>query len=163
MQHGFETVLIQPYGYDGFRIRAWPFRAPSGNEVGFLYDPPLEGFENGKSHGMSFDMTIDGNGTHFLRNGNIIVRTFGPAQAATHLVFYRIEANGSETLLTNEYAPVHYMNPRYYAWDGPGTAFSAEFSFSTTPDEQIYGTGTQQDHAVNKKGWFFTIYCKTSS
>lgn len=22
MQHGFETILVQPFGYDGFRVRA---------------------------------------------------------------------------------------------------------------------------------------------
>jgi alpha-D-xyloside xylohydrolase len=47
---------------------------------------------------------------------------------------------------------LHTDSPSYYAWNGPGYEFSAAFSFSTTPDEQIYGTGTQQDHLVNKKG-----------
>jgi hypothetical protein len=42
IQHGFETVLVQPFGFDGFRARAWPFRPPNGNEISFLYDPPLE-------------------------------------------------------------------------------------------------------------------------
>ncbi|KAH0396354.1 hypothetical protein KCU89_g9393, partial [Aureobasidium melanogenum] len=49
IQHGFETVLVQPYGYDGFRVRAWAFRPPSGNEISFLYDPPVEDPGNGKA------------------------------------------------------------------------------------------------------------------
>ncbi|KAJ5350682.1 hypothetical protein N7541_008409 [Penicillium brevicompactum] len=130
MQHGFETVLVQPFGYDGFRVRAWPFREPTGREVGFVYDPPLDGPEEGKARGMTFDTAFNGNRSEELRNGNMIV----------------------QTLLTNEYAPLKSLNPRYYSWTGPGSEFAAEFSFSTTPDEQIYGTGTQQDHLVNKKG-----------
>ncbi|KAF3020833.1 hypothetical protein E8E15_006911 [Penicillium rubens] len=135
MQHGFETVLVQPFGYDGFRVRAWPFRAPTGHEIGFVYDPPLEGPENGEAHGMTFDTAFNGNRSEELRNGNMIVRTsgWGGSPGGYRLAFYRVEANGSETLLTND-------------------EFAAEFSFSTTPEEQIYGTGTQQDHLVNKKG-----------
>ncbi|KAJ9209621.1 CAZyme family GH31 [Paecilomyces variotii] len=154
MQHGFETILVQPFGYDGFRVRAWPYRPPTGNEISFIYDPPLEGFENGKAHGMNFDTAFNGNRTMAIRNGNIIVRTsgWGGNPGGYRLAFYRVEKNESETLLTNEYAPLKSINPRYYRWPGPGSEFSAEFSFSTTPDEQIYGTGTQQDHMVNKKG-----------
>ena len=156
MTHGFETLLVQPFGYDGIRVRAWPFRAPDPNQVSFLYDPPLEGPENGKPVGMSYDTTV--NGSHFvaLRNGNTIVKTFGDAGDTAggnyRLAFYRVETNGSETLLTTEYRPLKSINPRYYYWPGPGYEFSAEFAWSTGPDEQIYGTGTQQDHLVNKKG-----------
>ncbi|KAJ9298333.1 CAZyme family GH31 [Paecilomyces variotii] len=154
MQHGFESVLVQPFGYDGFRVRAWPYRPPTGNEISFIYDPPPEGFENGTAHGMNFDTAFNGNRTMAIRNGNIVVRTsgWGGNPGGYRLAFYRVEKNESETLLTNEYAPLKSINPRYYRWPGPGSEFSAEFSFSTTPDEQIYGTGTQQDHMVNKKG-----------
>ncbi|CAI7671235.1 unnamed protein product [Penicillium pancosmium] len=153
MQHGFETVLVQPFGYDGFRVRAWPFRPPTGQEIGFVYDPPLEGPES-EAHGMSFDTAFLGNRSEELRNGNMIVRTsgWGGNPGGYRLAFYRVEINGSETLLTNEYAPLKSINPRYYSWNGPGGEFAAEFSFSATPDEQVYGTGTQQDHLVNKKG-----------
>ncbi|CAG8938027.1 unnamed protein product [Penicillium salamii] len=154
MQHGFETVLVQPFGYDGFRVRAWPYKAPTGQEVGFVYDPPLDGPEDGEAHGMKFDTAFTGNRSEELRNGNMLVRTsgWGGNPGGYRLAFYRVESNGSETLLTNEYAPLKSINPRYYSWTGPGSEFAAEFSFSTTPDEQIYGTGTQQDHLVNKKG-----------
>lgn len=154
MQHGFETILVQPFGYDGFRVRAWPFRPPTGQEIGFVYDPPLEGPEDGHAHGMTFDTAFTGNRSEELRNGNMIVRTsgWGGSPGGYRLAFYRVESNGTETLLTNEYAPLKSINPRSYSWTGPGSEFAAEFSFSTTPDEQIYGTGTQQDHQVNKKG-----------
>ena len=152
MQHGFETVLVQPFGYDGFRVRAWPFRPPNGNEISFLYDPPIEGYENGVAHGMSADTVFNGNTTLALRNGNTIVRTEGSYVGNWRLAFYRVNSDGSETLLTNEYAPIKSLNARYYSWPGQGYEFSAAFSFSTTPDEQIYGTGTQTDHLVNKKG-----------
>ncbi|KAL5356470.1 glycosyl hydrolases family 31-domain-containing protein [Aspergillus floccosus] len=154
MRHGFETVLVQPFGYDGFRVRAWPFRPPTGQEISFVYDPPLEGFEDGQAHGMDYDTAFNGNESLAIRNGNMIVRTsgWGGNPGGYRLAFYRVEENGSETLLTNEYAPLKSVNPRYYAWNGPGAEFSAEFTFSTTLDEQFYGTGTQQDHLVNKKG-----------
>lgn len=152
MQHGFETVLVQPFGYDGFRVRAWPFRPPNGNEISFLYDPPLEGYENGVAHGMTTDTTFNGNTSLTIRNGNTIVRTQGTAIGNWNLAFSRINADGSETLLTNEYAPLKHLAPRHYLWGGNGYEFSAAFSFSTTPDEQIFGTGTQQDALINKKG-----------
>ncbi|KAB8272677.1 glycosyl hydrolases family 31-domain-containing protein [Aspergillus minisclerotigenes] len=154
MQHGFETILVQPFGFDGFHVRAWPFRPPTGHEISFIYDPPLEGFENGQAHGLTFDTAFNGNHTVAIRNGNTIVRTsgWGGNPGGYRLAFYRVEQDGSETLLTNEYAPLKSINPRYYSWNGPGSEFSAEFSFSTTPNEQFYGTGTQQDHLVNKKG-----------
>ncbi|KAK6441773.1 hypothetical protein LTR95_001997 [Oleoguttula sp. CCFEE 5521] len=157
LQHGFETVLVQPYGFDGFRVRAWAFRPPNGNEISFLYDPPLEGPGNSNAApaGFTYDTTIDGSQNLTLRNGNTIVRTFSPnGDDVTNVrfAFYRVDDDGSESLLTNEYAPIKSLNPRYYEWTGAGYEFSAAFSFSTTPDEQIYGTGTQQDHMVNKKG-----------
>ncbi|RAK74324.1 alpha-xylosidase [Aspergillus fijiensis CBS 313.89] len=154
LQHGFETLLIQPYGYDGFRVRAWPFRPPTGQEISFIYDPPLEGFENGTAHGMSYDQTSTGETPLTLRNGNLLLRTtgWGGNEGGYRLSFSRLNADGSETLLTNEYAPLKSLNPRTYTWPGPGAEFRAEFSFSATPDEQIYGTGTQQDHRINKKG-----------
>ena len=152
MQHGFETILVQPFGYDGFRVRAWPFRPPTGDEISFLYDPPLEGPENGISHGMSFDTQTNGNSSITIRNGNTIVRTYGIDEAGYRLAFYRVEPDDSLTLLTHEYSPLKSLNPRYYSWSGAGYEFSAAFSFSATPDEQIFGTGTQQDHMINKKG-----------
>lgn len=157
IQHGFETVLVQPYGYDGFRVRAWPFRPPNGNEVSFLYDPPLEGPENGVSRGMKYDITTNGSEPVVIRNGNTVVKTYSSTADNTtnvRLAFYRIENDGTETLLANEYAPLKALNPRYYSYaNNLGYEFSASFSFSTTPDEQIYGTGTQgDDHLVNKKG-----------
>lgn len=153
MKHGFETVLIQPFGYDGFRVRAWPYKPPSGNEISFLYDPPLEGYENGKAHGMDYDTTSIGNSSTVLRNGNIVMRTIsGTYGLNTSLAFYRVEDDGSESLLLNEYSPTKSKNPRYYEWNGPGSEFSTEFSWTSDPTEQIYGTGQQQDHMVNKKG-----------
>jgi alpha-D-xyloside xylohydrolase len=157
IQHGFETVLVQPFGFDGFRVRAWPFRPPNGNEISFLYDPPLEGPEEGVSSGMRYDITTNGSTPVVVRNGNTLVKTFSSTADNTtnvRLAFYRMESDGSETLLTNEYAPLKSLNPRYYSYaNNLGYEFAAEFSFSTTPDEQIYGTGTQgEDHMVNKKG-----------
>ncbi|KAK4892740.1 hypothetical protein LTR27_008839 [Elasticomyces elasticus] len=154
LQHGFETVVVNPYGYDGFRVRAWAFRPPNGNEVSFLYDPPLEG-PGSTAPGVTYDTVINGTQNYTMQNGNTVVKMFSPnGDNATNvrLSFYRVNADGSESLLTNEYAPIKSVNSRYYEWNGPGYEFYAAFSFATTPDEQIYGTGTQQDHMINKKG-----------
>ncbi|KAJ5771635.1 hypothetical protein N7520_002164 [Penicillium odoratum] len=155
MRHGFENILVQPYGYDGFRVRAWAFRPPNGNEVSFLYDPPLEGPEGGISIGMKADTLFNGSAPIAIRNGNTICRTFGGTFSSgtnTRLAFYRVEADGSESMLLNEYSPTKSKNPRYYEWPTNGYEFHTEYSFSSSPDEQIYGTGMQQDHMVNKKG-----------
>lgn len=155
IRHGFETVLVQPFGYDGFRVRAWPFNPPDGKEVSFLYDPPLEGPENGVSLGMKYDQKVNGTEIAIIRNGNTLAKTYSPNRnnhTRTKLAFYRIADDGTETLLTNEFSPLKSLASRYYEWNGPGSDFSAAFSFSTTPDEQIFGTGTQQDHLLNKKG-----------
>lgn len=114
MRNGFETVLVQPFGYDGIRVRAWAFRPPNGNEISFLYDPPLEGPEDGNARGMSFDTQVNGSQFVALRNGNIVVKTLGGSYGQnSRLAFFRIESNGSETLLTNEYSPKKSKNPRY--------------------------------------------------
>lgn len=144
IQHGFESVLVQPFGYDGFRVRAWPFRPPNGNEISFFVDPPEEGPGNSTSLGMTYDVKVNGTQFAAIRNGNTIVKTFSPNQnnhTLVRLAFYRLEEDGSETLLLNEYSPLKSLNSRYYSWNGPGFEFEAAFSFATTPDEQIYGTG----------------------
>ncbi|KAJ5666581.1 hypothetical protein N7462_010990 [Penicillium macrosclerotiorum] len=138
MQHGFETVLVQPFGYDGFRVRAWPFRPPTGQEIGFVYDPPLEGPEGGEARGMTFDTSFNGNQSEELRNGNMVVRTSG--------------WGGNPGAIVWRFTVWRGTDQRRSLQTRPGSEFAAEFSFSTTPDEQIYGTGTQQDHLVNKKG-----------
>ncbi|TKA50367.1 hypothetical protein B0A55_13274, partial [Friedmanniomyces simplex] len=68
LQHGFETVVVQPYGYDGFRVRAWAFRPPSGNEVSFLYDPPLEGPADATASALTYDTVINGTQNYTMRN-----------------------------------------------------------------------------------------------
>ncbi|OBT76318.1 hypothetical protein VF21_03304 [Pseudogymnoascus sp. 05NY08] len=111
MRHGFENVLVQPYGYDGFRVRAWAFRPPNGNEISFLYDPPLEGPENGVSLRIEDATLIDGTDQIEIRNGNTICRTFGGTFAKTHtrLAFYRVESDGSETMLLNQRVLSHHI------------------------------------------------------
>ncbi|KIJ36071.1 hypothetical protein M422DRAFT_134145, partial [Sphaerobolus stellatus SS14] len=42
-QNGFERVYIQPFGFNGFRVRASLLRDPTGSELSALIDPPLEG------------------------------------------------------------------------------------------------------------------------
>lgn len=39
---------------------------------------------------------------------------------------------------------VKALNPRYLKWDGKTSTFAAEFSFDSTPDEMIFGTGQHQ-------------------
>jgi alpha-glucosidase (family GH31 glycosyl hydrolase) len=129
--------------------------SPDGNEISFLYDPPLQGPYNGVSLGVNYTTLTNGKDQIAIRNGNIICRT-GPGTFAdstnTRLAFYRVEADGSEIQLLNEYSPLKSKNPRYYEWPTNRYEFTAEYSFSSTPDEQIYGTGMQTDHMVNKKG-----------
>jgi len=128
--------------------------APNGDEVSFLYDPPLEGYETDEAHDMTYDRTVNGSELIAVRNEDTVAKTFGGSYGYNaRLAFFRIEANGSETLLTNEYSPTKSKKPRYYLWShSPGHKFATEYSFSSLPDGQIYGTGTQQYHMINKHG-----------
>lgn len=91
-------------GYDGFRVRTSAYRPPTGHEVSFLYDPPIEGPEDGKPRGLSFDTRLNGSQPIVIRNGNMLFKTTGLG-SNYWLSFYRIEANGTETLILNEYIP----------------------------------------------------------
>jgi alpha-D-xyloside xylohydrolase len=118
---------------------------------------PLKAPKNGVSRGMKYDISTNGSEPVVTRNGNTLVKTYSPTADNTtsvRLAFYRVENDGTKTLLTNEYSPLKALSPRYYSYvNNSGYEFSASFSFSTTPDEQIYRTGTQgNDHLVNKKG-----------
>lgn len=94
----------------------------------------------------------------------MLFKTTGLSGSNYWLSFYRVEANGTETLILNEYIPgasfvsrlslfepviiyftaVKALNPRYLKWNGMTSSFTAEFSFDSTPDEMIFGTGQHQ-------------------
>ena len=93
-------------GYDGFRVRVTYYRPPTNFEASFLLDPPLEGPEDGRPHGLSFDTSSFGiNQTAAIKNGNMLFRAAEFKTGQTGLNFYRIEPNGTETLVMSEYAP----------------------------------------------------------
>ncbi|KAK4623768.1 Alpha-xylosidase A [Fulvia fulva] len=78
-----------------------------------MYDPPLEGPENGALTGMKYDVKVNGTQTVAIRNGKTIVKTYSPNQnnqTIVRLAFYRVEQDGSETLLANEYSPLKSIN-----------------------------------------------------
>ncbi|KAI5117510.1 hypothetical protein M0805_003915 [Coniferiporia weirii] len=152
LQNGFERVYVQPYGEHGVRVRASILRDPTGNEPSALIDPPIEG--PGGSAGLSFDTLVPFQGTASLRNGNLLVSITGGV-----LSFYRVStaSNGSEILdlLTQEYQDTKTLTARFYRQDFRANSFAAEYSFSSDPDEQLYGAGQQaccKDNTVNKKG-----------
>ncbi|KAI0078069.1 glycoside hydrolase family 31 protein [Panus rudis PR-1116 ss-1] len=148
LQNGFERVFIQPFGPHGIRVRASVMRDPSGTESSAFIDPPLDG--PGGHAGLAHDQTVPFHGSATLRNGNLA------AELSTGvLTFFRVEPNGSRTLLTQEYTDTKVLPARYYRQDFRSSSFAAEFSFTSEPDEQIYGAGQQaccKDNSVNKKG-----------
>lgn len=141
-------TMFQPYGNNGIRVRASLMRDPTGNELSALLDPPLEG--PGGNLGLAYDQLVPFQGNGTLQNGNII------AQVATGVIsFYRVETNGSWTLLTQEFTDDKYLYSRYYTQEFKTPSFMAEFSFTSDPTEQFYGVGQQaccKDNSVNKKG-----------
>ncbi|KII91682.1 glycoside hydrolase family 31 protein [Plicaturopsis crispa FD-325 SS-3] len=148
LQNGFERVYIQPYGNHGVRVRASLMRDPTGRELSALLDPPLEGAGGG--NGLTHDQTVPFHGNATLQNGNLLVDV-----VLGVLSFYRVEQNGSRTLLTAEYTDTKALPSRFYTQDFRASSFSAQFSFSSDPNEQFYGTGQQaccNDNSVNKKG-----------
>ncbi|KAF7440145.1 hypothetical protein PC9H_000489 [Pleurotus ostreatus] len=148
LQNGFERVFIQPFGNHGMRVRASLMKDPTGQELSALLDPPLEG--PGGGQGLSHDIELPFQGNATIRNGDLITEV-----SNGFISFFRAESNGSRTLLTAEYMDTKALQPRYYIQDFRASSFEAQFSFTSTPEEQIYGTGQQaccDDNSVNKKG-----------
>ncbi|KAF4576252.1 hypothetical protein EYR36_004229 [Pleurotus pulmonarius] len=148
LQNGFERVFIQPFGNHGMRVRVSLMKDPTGQELSALLDPPLEG--PGGGLGLSHDIELPFQGNATIRNGDLITEV-----SSGLISFFRAESNGSRTLLTAEYTDTKALQPRYYIQDFRASSFEAQFSFTSTPDEQIYGTGQQaccDDNSVNKKG-----------
>jgi alpha-D-xyloside xylohydrolase len=129
-------------------VRASILRDPTGNEWSAFLDPPLEG--PGGNNGLNHDINVPFLGNATIRNGNIVVSI-----DLGVLSFFRVEPNGSRTLLTQEYTDTKAFVPRYYTQDFRSSSFESHFDFSSDPDEQFYGAGQQAcclDHTVNKKG-----------
>lgn len=130
------------------RVRASLMKDPTGQELSALLDPPLEG--PGGGQGLSHDIELPFQGNATIRNGDLITEV-----SNGFISFFRAESNGSRTLLTAEYTDTKALQPRYYIQDFRASSFEAQFSFTSTPEEQIYGTGQQaccDDNSVNKKG-----------
>ncbi|KAE9402747.1 glycoside hydrolase family 31 protein [Gymnopus androsaceus JB14] len=148
LQNGYERVYIQPFGNHGMRVRASIMRDPTGNEWSALLDPPIEG--PGGNNGLGHDITVPYQGNATIRNGNLTASiTLGV------LSFFRVEPNGSTTLLTKEFTDTKAILPRFYTQDFRSSSFQSQFDFASDPDEQFYGAGQQaccMDHSVNKKG-----------
>ncbi|TFK52912.1 glycoside hydrolase family 31 protein [Heliocybe sulcata] len=148
IQNGFERIYIQPFGTNGIRVRASLLRDPTGRELSALLDPPLEG--PGGNQGLSYGQSIGYLGNATLQNGNLVANVTNGV-----LSFWRTESNGSLSLLTSEYTDDKALPARYYRQDFRSPSFAAEYSFTSDPDDQIYGTGQQaccMDNTVNKKG-----------
>ncbi|KAA1474565.1 glycoside hydrolase family 31 protein [Dentipellis sp. KUC8613] len=147
-QNGFERVFIQPFGNHAFRVRASLMRDPTGNELSALLDPPIEG--PGGKQGLTVDTHVPYGGSATIRNGGLIA-----SLDAGVLSFYRLEANGSRTLLTAEYTDDKALPARYYTQEFRASSFAAQFAFTADPEEMFFGVGQQaccKDNTVNKKG-----------
>lgn len=121
---------------------------PSGTEPSALLDPPLEG--PGGQAGLDISSTIPYAGNATIRNGDLVAEfNLGV------LSFYRVEPNGTRTLLTAEYTDDKALPARYYVQEFRSSSFEAQFSFLSDTGEGIYGAGQQaccRDESVNKKG-----------
>ncbi len=123
-------------------------RGPSGQELSALLDPPIEG--PGGGQGTAHDVKVPFMGSATIRNGDLVADILHGV-----ISFFRVEQNGSRTLLISEYTDTKALQARYYRQDFRAASFEAQFSFTSTPDEQFYGVGQQaccKDHSVNKKG-----------
>ncbi|KAF5392803.1 hypothetical protein D9757_000927 [Collybiopsis confluens] len=148
LQNGYERVYIQPFGNHGMRVRASILRDPTGRELSAFLDSPLEG--PGGNSGLNHDIEVPFLGSAAIRNGNLV------ASIDTGVLsFFRVEPNGSRSLLTKEYTDTKAFAPRYYTQDFRASSFQSQFDFASDPDEQFFGAGQQAcciDNTVNKKG-----------
>ncbi|KAL1741983.1 glycoside hydrolase family 31 protein [Schizophyllum fasciatum] len=154
LQNGFERVFIQPFGEHGFRVRTSLMRDPTGNEWSGLIDPPLEG--PGGDAGLAYDTLLPYHGNATIRNGNLLANV-----SLGVLSFYRLEPNGSATLLTAEFTDEKAIPARYYTRNFLSDSFAVDLAFSAEAGEQFYGTGQQaccKDHTVNKKGQVVDLF-----
>jgi hypothetical protein len=95
-------------------------------------------------------------GNAAVRNGDLVVEVLLGV-----ISFYRVESNGTRTLLTGEFKDTKAPFARNYVQDLRGNAYQAQFSFSADTDEMFFGTGQQaccKDHSVNKKGQVVDFY-----
>ncbi|KAA1474566.1 glycoside hydrolase family 31 protein [Dentipellis sp. KUC8613] len=148
LQNGFERVFVQPFGNHAFRVRASLMKDPVGTELSAFLDPPLEG--PGGNAGLKVDQEVPYQGNATIRNGNLIADL-----SLGVLSFYRVEPNGSRTLLTSEFTDDKALASRYYVQEFRASSYEAQFSFTSDLDEQFYGVGQQaccKDNSVNKKG-----------
>lgn len=168
LQNGFERVYIQvatsclstslfttsqPFGINGFRVRATILRDPTGNEPSALLDPPLEG-PSSKGLDHSIHVPFMGNGS--VRNGDLVVDVLLGA-----ISFSRADSNGTRVPLTREFKDTKSPYARNYVQSLRGNAYQAQFSFSSDPEEMFFGTGQQaccNDNSVNKKGQVVDLF-----
>jgi len=169
LQNGFERVYIQvatsclsgspfpttrqPFGINGFRVRATILRDPTGNEPSALLHPPLEG-PSSKGLDHSINVPFMGNGS--IRNGHLGVDILLGA-----ISFHRVHPNGTRVPLTSEFKDTKSPYARNYVQSLRGNAYQAQFSFSSDPEEMFFGTGQQaccNDNSVNKKGQIVDLF-----
>jgi alpha-D-xyloside xylohydrolase len=129
-------------------------RDPTGNELSaFLTDPLDEGIPI--PSGLKVDTVVPYQGSASIRNGNMLVQLQAGA-----LSFFRVESNGTNTLLTSEFTDDKTLPQRYYVHDFRSSSFHAEFSFTAEEEEMVFGVGQQaccKDGSVNKKGAVYDL------
>ncbi|THH21409.1 hypothetical protein EW146_g126 [Bondarzewia mesenterica] len=147
LQNGFERVFVQPFGKHAFRVRVSLMKDPTGTELSAFVDPLLAGPGNNT---LDVSTSVPYQGSATIRNGDLVAELAGGT-----LAFYRVEPDGTRAALTAEYTDDKALPARYYVQEFRASSFSAQFAFTSDPQEMFFGVGQQaccKDNTVNKKG-----------
>jgi alpha-D-xyloside xylohydrolase len=131
----YETLLLEPYGVNGIRVRAT--RLPEIKQDWISALLPQEQ--------VSGEVEIHQDGTASLQNGSLIANV----SASGELSFVNT-VNGEEIL--KEQA-IHALSiPARYYRDIRGDLFHLDVSFKAYEDERFYGLGQHQHGRLDQKG-----------
>ena len=144
---GGETLVIEPWGQDGLRVRA-----TTGDDVVDTAWALTESVESRATIEISEAEAV-------IRNGKISARIHDIRTKKGHVQFFKQTGDG-ETCMLSEYDYVvnaHNPGTRTFRPVGDGL-FHTEVHFAARDDERFYGMGLNATGGVNLKGSVIDLY-----
>lgn len=144
---GNETLVIEPWGKDGLRIRVTI--GPDILDTAWALTEPVEG---------QATIEITENAA-LIRNGKISARLQDIFTQKGHLQFFRHTGDEAVSILSEQDYVVHAHNPgtRIFKPSADGLAHS-EVHFAARNGERFYGMGLNATGRVNLKGSVIDLY-----
>ena len=147
---GPETLVIEPWGRDGLRVRATV--GPAILDTAWALTEPVDS----QADQISIEITSS---YAIIRNGNISARIQDIYTQKGQLQFFRHVADQAIPILSEHDYVVHAHNPgtRTYKPTTDGLAHT-EVHFAAREGERLYGMGLNATGRVNLKGGVIDLY-----